>query len=235
MGKVRFTAVLFAASLSQLSAGDDTDPRSERDKQWRQQIADIAKNYELFGRVDHLARWAPELCRIPNPPIARMSQSDDAVTHGKKLYSLFAKNRDAYTRDRVVKYRDLKEAPVGQWIVKEAWTPEVVAGDPDLKPVVRKLKEKDHDGQAITDVFVPYGKHDGKYYKAKERSGLFIMLKLDASTPDTDQGWVYATVAKDLKTVTALGKIESCMNCHQKAKFDRQFGLNKGASEWPLK
>jgi hypothetical protein len=201
-----------------------SDPKAERERQWRDQLTAIARDYELAGRVDDLFRWAPEMCRMPGPPKARMSASEDEKTHGKKLYSLFAKDRHAYTRTH--KHRELKSAPIGQWIVKESWTPEEFAGDEtEMKPITRQLKSKDENQGKINDVFLPFAKNGDKSYRAKEKSGLFVMMKLDPATPDTDQGWIYATVAKDMKTITALGKIESCMKCHADAKWDRQFGL----------
>lgn len=222
---LRFVILAGVTVSAAVGASGGTDPKSEREKQWRADVLTIAKDYERFGRVDHEARWAPHLCRMPLDPKARMSQSPDAATHGKKLYSLFAKSRPAYART-TKKYAELKEAPIGQWIVKESWTPEEFTGDStEIKPVVREMRIKDEDGNLVTDVFIPFGTHDGKTYRAKVKAGLFVMMKYDSATPDTDQGWVYATVAKDLKSVTAIGRIESCIKCHQDAKWDRQFGL----------
>lgn len=59
------------------------------------------------------------------------------------------------------------------------------------------------------------------------RSDLFIMAKLDPKTAGTDQGWVYGTVTPDGKTVTAAGRVESCMKCHQAARHDRLFGRGR--------
>jgi hypothetical protein len=56
---------------------------------------------------------------------------------------------------------------------------------------------------------------------------LFMMLKTGGK--DTDEGWIYATTAPDRKTITASGKIASCMNCHRKAPRDRMFGLPWGS------
>lgn len=53
------------------------------------------------------------------------------------------------------------------------------------------------------------------------------MMKLDPKTPGTDDGWVYATLAADGRTVTAAGRIESCMKCHRETKTDRLFGMPK--------
>jgi hypothetical protein len=70
------------------------------------------REYQSWGRIDDELRWAPWLCRIPLPGLARMSASSDSATHGQKLYSVFVKKRDAY--------------PMGphtdQVVVKESWT-----------------------------------------------------------------------------------------------------------------
>jgi hypothetical protein len=46
-----------------------------------------------------------------------VSRSRDGETHGRKLYYLFAKDREAYRR-----CRELPQ-PVGQVLVKESWLP----------------------------------------------------------------------------------------------------------------
>ncbi|HKB36871.1 MAG TPA: cytochrome P460 family protein [Gemmataceae bacterium] len=183
-----------------------------------------AREYTDFGRVDDEMRWAPYLCRMPMPGTAHVSASKDSDTHGRKLYSLFAKDRDAYfllARDRT--------APVGQVIVKQSWVPEEVPGGkvgiPRQEVVVTPPRDRKRTAWE-GDHFWPYatGK-DGKRYKATKQSGLFIMLKLDPKTPGTDNGWVYGTVTPDGKKVTAAGRVESCMKCHQQTKTDRLFGL----------
>ena len=50
----------------------------------------------------------------------------------------------------------------------------------------------------------------------------------EAATP-TPTSTLYATVTPDRKRVTAAGRIETCMGCHEKAEHDRQFGL---PSDW---
>lgn len=57
---------------------------------------------------------------------------------------------------------------------------------------------------------------------------LFLMLKTGGA--ESDGGWIYATVSADRKTVTASGRIASCMECHEQAKNDRLFGLRSCAS-----
>jgi len=69
-----------------------------------------------------------------------------------------------------------------------------------------------------------------KAYRIGEPRGLFVMLKKDPATPDTDEGWVYGTVSADGKTVTSSGRVESCMGCHREASRDRLFGMHVNKS-----
>jgi hypothetical protein len=196
---------------------------SEPQSKFASKLLDGVKDYERFGRVDDEARWAPFLCRQPLPAKAWFSKSDDADTHGQKLYSLFAKDRKAYIS------RPSKPAPLGQIIVKESWIPEEVKSKEEkeavLKDPFRIPASTKRSPANIFDHFSPYAGKDGKIFKASKKAGLFVMMKLDPKTPDTDMGWVYGTVSADAKTVTAAGKIATCMECHVKAKNDRLFGL----------
>jgi hypothetical protein len=179
-----------------------------------------AAEYKSWGRVDDPMRLGIEDCRMPTPARVALSASPDGNTHGQKLYSLFAKDREQY-----LAVAD-KGSTAGQVIVKESWTAEAVAGmkpgETDWTKVVR-TEDVGPGGRH----FYPYATKGDKVYKAAKPAGLFIMLKLDPKTPGTDDGWVYGTVTADGKTVTAAGKVESCMNCHQGAKHDRLFGPAK--------
>lgn len=194
-------------------------PQPEAVKSFEDELLQVAKDYKSWGRVDDETRWAPELCR-PEPSVSRFSASKDADTHGQKLYSMFAKNRKEYAL--------LKPLPqsTGQVIVKESWVPEetteVKPGDIDARKAVSDGKRSRSDGQHY-----PYATKGDKVFKASKLAGLYIMMKVDAKSPDADEGWIYGTISADLKTVTASGKIESCMKCHQDAKSDRLFGLPK--------
>jgi hypothetical protein len=89
---------------------------------FEEQVLEIAATYTAWGRVDDELRWAPWLCRAPYPGIARPSKSDDESTHGRKLYSVFAKNHAAYP-----------DGPQdGQVVVKQSWVPELVDTDAGL-------------------------------------------------------------------------------------------------------
>ena len=53
------------------------------------------------------------------------------------------------------------------------------------------------DGGATqtADHFYPYAKgEDGGVFRATEPAGLYLMWKVEPATPDTDEGWVYATI-----------------------------------------
>lgn len=174
----------------------------------------IAAEYKTWGRVDDELRWAPFLCRIPYPGVARPSASNDETTHGRKLYSVFVKNREAY--------------PMGphadQVVVKESWTAEPVEGPGSMfRPEEYRL-----DGGVSPDAdhFYPYAQADGGVFRAGAPAGLYIMFKLDPTTPDTDLGWGYATITKD-GVVTASGRVGSCMGCHEDAPHERLFGVPK--------
>ena len=61
------------------------------------------------------------------------------------------------------------------------------------------------------------------------RGPLFVMMKTGEA--DSDAGWIYATMSPDGKTVTASGKIASCMECHQSERTnDRLFGVTSCAA-----
>ena len=194
-----------------LAAGcGSQSPPAVMETAFSQRALSIAGEYQSWGRVDDEVRWAPALCRLPLPGVARMSASDDVGTHGQKLYSVFARRRDAY--------------PAGphedQVVVKEAWKAERVT-DPNAR-----FAPQSFDAGSGTDHFYPYAQKDGVLYRASERAGLYIMYRTAAGTPDTDNGWVYATLTADGK-VTAAGRVASCIGCHEDAAHERLFGVPK--------
>jgi hypothetical protein len=197
--------------------------RAETDPPFHAQLLKVAESYTSYGRVDDEMRWAPWLCRAPLAGQARFSRSADEATHGRKLYSIFAANRNAYLAAAN------QPSPVGQVIIKESWVPEEVSDRKPGKPrwedtIFSPGKESNPDR---TDHFNPYAERDGKVYKAAKKGELFIMMKLDPTTPGSDDGWVYGTVSADGKTVTSAGRVASCMSCHEPRK-DRLFGLRPG-------
>ncbi len=166
----------------------------------------IAKTYKAWGRVDDELRWAPFLCRMPMPAKPAFSVAA-AGGHAQKLYSLFAKDREAYAKRGA-------QAP-GQVLVKESLVAERVEGPPAPVPMAMQgIGDEDH--------FHPYVVRDGATYRAGAPMGLYVMLKKGGA--DTDAGWVYGTIAAD-GTVTSAGKVASCMGCHRDAPGDRLFGV----------
>jgi len=188
-------------------------------------LLEIAASYESYGRIDAAARWAPTDCRAPvvGPATPAFSRSEDADTHGLKLYSLFAKEQGPFGSYVATG----GPSPAGQVVVKEAWIPEEVTDDATpRKPLTRKVQVRSGDRLVEReDSFLPYARKGGRLYHARERGPLFVMFKVGPGTPGTDAGWVYGTVTPDGTTVMSAGRVESCMRCHQDAPHDRLFGL----------
>jgi hypothetical protein len=207
MKTVIFGLVAFAAGC-----GGTTTPLPVADAGLEARLLEIARDYERFGRVDDEARWAPALCRGPEPSRARFSVAEAPSPHGSKLYFVFAKDRQAYL------FGAGKSQPADQVVVKESWIPAVAAPGEEPKP---KSMEASHPWFPA-GYYVPYARRDGRLYRASEKAGLFVMVK--SGGPETDAGWAYGTVSPDGK-VTSSGRLASCMSCHVEATPDRVFGL----------
>lgn len=189
-------------------------PELVHDPQWDELVIDIATHYERWGRVDSSMRWAPLDCMLHMPPKARISAGRGTKAHEGKLYSVFAKDPVAYgfkASMMIPGTPDPFPGAIGrarQVLVKEAYHPRKLA--PNERP--------SHLG-----MLGPVEK-DGETWVPGDRAGLFITLELPADTPGTDQGWVYATVDADRKTILQAGEIPGCMDCHTK-RPGRVFGL----------
>ena len=178
------------------------------------ELKEIFATYKQWGRVDDEFRWAPWLCRMPEPARPTMSRAQGGG-HARKLYSLFAKDRAAYV--------NMKTAPaVGQVIVKESWIPEVVK---DVAPDDRRGRfgSTSGDTQLFEDHFDRYRREGETLYHAKTLAGAYVMWKKPKATAGTDEGWAYGTITPD-GTVTSAGRVSSCMGCHASAKHERLFG-----------
>jgi hypothetical protein len=79
----------------------------------------------------------------------------------------------------------------------------------------------------VKESWLPAAGSTAKHPVAGERAPLFVMMK--TGEPDSDAGWIYATLTPDGKTVTAAGRLASCMECHE-SKKDRIFGMKSCAS-----
>ncbi len=185
------------------------EPAFVNDKRFHAALIKGVENYaEAYGNLDDVMRWAPGLCRRPPTSTIRESASGDEGTHGKKLYWLYAKERDAY-----LKVATGAQQPVGQVLVKEAFVAEPGRGDGNPQ----------HSGWKPLETIV---ERDGKPFHAGAKESLYVLLKLDPKTDGTDEGWVYGTLTPDGKTVTSAGKVATCMGCHTAENTtDRMFGM----------
>jgi hypothetical protein len=189
-------AVLLLACVGCTSGGLVTSAKEEA------RALAISKEYLSYGRIDDELRWAPDLCRIPLPGVARMSQSSDSDTHGNKLFSLLVKDRIGYPDN----------SKIGQVIVKESFAAERATDgtvyDPDSYPYQPNA----------TDHFYPYAKKGDIVYKAGAPLGLYMMYR-DAEI------WSYAIVTPDNRVAVA-GRIDACVNCHKNAPNGELFGVS---------
>lgn len=227
--------ILLSVVLVMNGFAEDTPAVTQavNDPDFHKALLDVAAQYESYGRVDDEGRFAPWLCRMPNPSVARLSDSKDADTHGQKIYFLFAKNHDAYYA--LNKQSPADESPVGQVIVKESWVPKEVPASEIRTPLhairrsapVSDSVKSEGDVAGALETFIPFVRREGKVFHADSKHALFIMLKMDPKTPNTDGGWIYGTVTADGKSVTSSGRVQSCMGCHQEAPHGRLFGLKK--------
>lgn len=193
-------------------SGERPPPRVGGSSPFAPRLLAAAKAYASYGRIGERADWASMDCAAPTPEntemdVPRFSKSGDDDTHGQKLYYLYAADRQSYRAGP--EGAPAAASPIGQIIVKEAWVPEEIQGGPS---------GGSHSNDRV--------EREGRIYRPARVSGLFVMMKLDPATPDTDQGWVYGTVAEDRATVTSAGRVASCMGCHESAPFDRLFGAD---------
>lgn len=239
---VVLVGLAFLAPLCVLAVPVKQPDKKAGGEEFHTRLKQIAGEYLTYGRIDDEYRWAPYLCRMPNPGKPAFSESKDGATHGQKLYSLFVKHRRYYPGIKSgIEAPEMRREDrrghvpvinnVGQVIVKESWVPEEVKGKQKADIIVSRVEVKeDQKADIVTrkgrleDHFSPFATRDGKRYHASKKAALFIMFKLDPTTPNTDKGWVYGTVSPDGKEVTSAGRVESCMKCHQ-TKEDRLFGL----------
>jgi len=203
-----------AAVVANPSSPPEPEPEPPFDSRWTDDVRSVVALYESWGRVDDEARWAPWLCRMPRAASARISESDDPTTHGHKLYTLYAMDPVAYGAQASDHPAPAVDG-LSQVIVKESFTP---------VPYEDDAKSEPGPGGGVGTHRLQPAHRDGHRFIAGERRGLYLMMKTTGSTEGTDEGWVYATVAPDRVTITAVGMIDSCASCHAEAGDDRLFG-----------
>lgn len=181
-------------------------PQPFGDAEIRARLREIASRYKNYQRVEGHPSWAPVDCISPLSAPPWMSASKEASTHGRKLYYTFTDDASAYAN---LRNRTGVTNPIGRVVVKESRAP-VRAAD----------GARDADTRTM----------DGIRYQAGIALGLFIMFKVDPTTPGTDAGWVYGSISADGREVLSAGNLEACTRCHKLAQNDRLFGPEPGVS-----
>ena len=200
-------------------------PPAANDPAWHATLTAIAADYASWGRVDDEMRFAPFLCRMPQPGLMHLSTSEDPATHGEKIYSLYALDPEAYGAPKTVAFGEIKPpspeiAGLEQVIVKEAFVPAALTGAALETATLGSIQ-----GEPLPAT------REGVAYGRGPRAGLYVMLRPRDPEGPTDAGWIYGTIAAD-GTITGAGRIEQCMGCHQ-SEPGRLFGITDGAIKHP--
>ncbi len=172
-------------------------------KNWDSVLEELVSGYpESMDIMTPVMRNAPTDCRAMNSG-PRMSQSKSGSAHAQKRYHLFASDGEAYTKASTGEIPN----PIGLMLVKETHATDPLDNDKRFVLMDNEL-----------DWSLPNRVHG-------EVADLFLMFKVgDELMPGTDRGWIYGGATPGGE-VYASGLIESCMNCHQSAPYDRLFGL----------
>jgi hypothetical protein len=182
-------------------------PPGDLDARFVDAIRAAQPAYAKWGRVDERLRAAPTDCAMVSAhpdgvaSHVRISDASDSP-HDKKLYFLWASDRDGYLAHRTL--------ATGFTIVKESFHADPVGAQPISTPA---------DVPWVPPPIRTLGK-----LQAGAPEGLYVMTKVGADTAGTDEGWIYGTIATD-GTVTSAGRVASCMGCHESATRERLFGL----------
>ncbi|HVW37801.1 MAG TPA: hypothetical protein VHB99_10870 [Pirellulales bacterium] len=201
-------ARLPAASADEFGEADE----SAADREFARRLLEIADEYLEYTLIDPGGQIAVGACSAPQsefiPP--RFSNAEENAAHGKQLYFLFARDTVAYSAAGDSE----SSQPIGQAIVKESWAAREIHDG-------RRPRAFTHRSGAPVRL---YAECDGRTFGADRQMELFVMLKLPPDVPGTDSGWIYGTVSPDLRRVTSVGRIASCVECHEQAAGDRLFG-----------
>lgn len=193
---------------------EPTTPATARDEH-APLVREIASAYRSWGMVDDQLHWAPGLCALPMSGVAHYSAAQAPGAHAEKVFMLYASDTAAYWRaaglkerlpDTLARHALSSRKDVVQVLVKESFAP-------------AKLGE----GGALGPHGVRPAKKGDELFTTGDPIGLFVMAQLEGRPAGTDDGWIYATVAKSGE-VTEAGVIASCRDCHAK-EADRVFGV----------
>ena len=238
-------------------SGEGDDERGGVDSEYAERLGEIALHYRAWGRVDDLSRFAPELCVIPPPATGRISEAKTGEHRRKLYYLYAKHRTAYRNVPTDLREGGEVEVPADQVIVKEAFEPVPCEGNvvPSTEltslrspfrteqeaadgesvdwdaPLVAtseaaRLRNKDPEsGLYVDGVSTPFAARNGKLYRTGKLRGLYVMAR-EGDADRTDNGWWYGTILPD-GTVTAAGRIESCMRCHEQAGDHRLFGVTE--------
>ena len=202
----------------------------------------VASGFKSWPKLTRAPRNAPALCDFAPQygTTTHFSTSGDGLTHGQKVYHLYAMDSKSYfERTDMHAYRPAKGDPaalagIKQVLVKDSFRPEPVEGG-EAEAVRDKaaalvqgsrMRERPDSTDSAAHDAGEVGYQGDWRVKAGEALGQYVMIDYGAGRAGTDDGWVYATVKPSGEIVQA-GMIESCMGCHVKAPHGRLFGLGK--------
>lgn len=212
------------ASLAQPPAAPNTPPPFEAE------LLAVAAEYTTWGRVSSVPKMKPTDCYVPPYRGVQRSRSSDTATHGRDLYHLYALHMYDYLD--LNDYSSLSSfygdkppqiscPQLGQVLVKETF--EAIETPYHGRDFKETLDAHGNRYSPAIELCVDHGQQAA--WTIGEARELYIMLKLDPATLNTDNGWVYGVVSPDGSRVLASGRIESCMRCHAVALNDRLFGM----------
>lgn len=159
---------------------------------------------------------------------ASLTAVDPIGGHGGTVYALYASKALSYQSllDRV-------RSPEGQTLVMQAWRAQRVDRGGASPAATRSPESGSSTSYPTTDPIArtfagsrPAAvERGGERWAAGQAVGLFIMRRLEVDAAQTDMGWIYGVVGPD-GAVRRSGLIESCIECHRKAPYERLYGLS---------
>lgn len=230
------TFLLVPSALALVLALAAPHARAQREGEW---LTSVAREYRRWGRVDDELRWAPFLCRMPLPSVARVSRAAPGA-HDRKVYFVYASDHRAYVE---LTHQPRGRPAQGFTVVKEAFHPRVLAPDeptvpaggfgphhplpspPDAGLGEPTGPEAGFFGEASPDVYRPTSDGEGRAVGAGDFGGLYVLRYVGRRVRGTDEGWIYGTVDPSGE-VTSSGVVERCVGCHRVAPHGRLFGTS---------
>ena len=179
-------------------------------------LEDSLAAHRRWGRVDDRARFAPFDCRAPPPPRAHYSEAEGQDAHAGKLFTVYALDPAAYGFPASFVYGGVDESRAATERLRAAGVTQVLVKD----AFVARPEAPDAEGAEAHLMGITRGETT---YHPGARIGYFVLAKLDADTPGTDEGWVYGTLDAS-GAISSAGRVPTCMSCHQE-RPSRVFGL----------